>query len=77
MGAKDAVGRYGERVAAAHLVEAGWTLLDRNWGGVLVEGARVYDASAYRAGFATMLAWAVVALVLLALTRETYCRVQR
>ncbi|WP_454044244.1 YraN family protein [Cellulosimicrobium sp. Marseille-Q8652] len=33
MGAKDAVGRYGERVAAAHLVEAGWTLLDRNWRG--------------------------------------------
>lgn len=30
MGANDAVGRYGEKVAAAHLVEAGWTLLDRN-----------------------------------------------
>ena len=33
MGANDAVGRYGEKVAAAHLVEAGWTLLDRNWRG--------------------------------------------
>jgi len=33
MGAKDAVGRYGERVAAAHLVDAGWTVLDRNWRG--------------------------------------------
>lgn len=33
MGAKDAVGRYGEKVAAAHLVEAGWTVLDRNWRG--------------------------------------------
>ncbi|WP_250448220.1 YraN family protein [Actinotalea sp. C106] len=33
MRAKDAVGRYGEKVAAAHLVEAGWTVLDRNWRG--------------------------------------------
>ena len=29
--AKDAVGGYGERVAAAHLVERGLVLLDRNW----------------------------------------------
>ncbi|MCB7137685.1 YraN family protein [Cellulosimicrobium marinum] len=33
MGAKDAVGRYGEKVAATHLVEAGWTVLERNWRG--------------------------------------------
>lgn len=33
MRAKDAVGRYGEKVAAAHLVEAGWVMLDRNWRG--------------------------------------------
>jgi putative endonuclease len=29
--AKDAVGSYGERVAARHLVEAGLVVLDRNW----------------------------------------------
>lgn len=29
--AKDAVGAYGERVAAAHLVAAGMVILDRNW----------------------------------------------
>lgn len=29
--AKDAVGAYGERVAAAHLVAAGMVVLDRNW----------------------------------------------
>ena len=28
---KDAVGRFGEDVAAAHLTDAGLTLLDRNW----------------------------------------------
>ena len=29
--AKDALGAYGEQVAAAHLVAAGMTVLDRNW----------------------------------------------
>jgi putative endonuclease len=33
MRAKDAVGRYGEGVAAAHLLAAGWDILDRNWRG--------------------------------------------
>jgi putative endonuclease len=31
MQAKDAVGAYGERVAARHLTEAGLVVLDRNW----------------------------------------------
>ncbi|MCR6689635.1 YraN family protein [Cellulomonas sp.] len=31
MRATDAVGRYGEDVAAAHVVERGWRVLDRNW----------------------------------------------
>ncbi|OJV83017.1 MAG: hypothetical protein BGO37_13195 [Cellulomonas sp. 73-92] len=31
MRAKDAVGRYGEDVAARHAVALGWTVLDRNW----------------------------------------------
>jgi putative endonuclease len=29
--AKDAIGRYGEQVAARHLTEAGLTILARNW----------------------------------------------
>lgn len=33
MRAKDAVGRYGEEVAARHLVDLGWRVLDRNWRG--------------------------------------------
>ena len=33
MRAKDAVGRYGERVAAAYLEGRGWQVLDRNWRG--------------------------------------------
>ncbi|MDM7856077.1 YraN family protein [Cellulomonas alba] len=31
MRAKDALGRYGEEVAAAHVVRRGWQVLDRNW----------------------------------------------
>ena len=31
MRAQDAVGQYGERLAATHLVDAGWDILDRNW----------------------------------------------
>ncbi|HSP60259.1 MAG TPA: YraN family protein [Ornithinimicrobium sp.] len=33
MRAKDAVGRYGENVAARYLQDQGWELLDRNWRG--------------------------------------------
>lgn len=31
MRAKDALGRYGEQVAARHLEDAGWVVLARNW----------------------------------------------
>ncbi len=31
MRAKDAVGQYGERVAAQHLIDSGLEILDRNW----------------------------------------------
>lgn len=51
----------------------GW-MLDRNWGGVLEKGVRVYDFAAYRAGFSLMLAWAVLSILLILLTRETYCK---
>jgi sugar phosphate permease len=49
-------------------------VLDRHWDGAIADGARVYSFAAYQWGFALMLAWAAVALVLLAFTRETYCR---
>ena len=53
----------------------GW-MLDRHWQGELVEGARVYSLGAYRAGFALMIAWATLSLVLLVFTRETACHQQ-
>jgi hypothetical protein len=51
----------------------GW-MLDLRWSGTLVEGIRVYGQAAYRAGFALMIAWTVLALVLLCFTHETHCR---
>ncbi len=50
----------------------GW-ILDRRWQGEIVDGVRVYGLEAYRAGFALMIAWATLALVLLVFTRETAC----
>jgi MFS family permease len=51
----------------------GW-MLDRNWTGEMLQGIRIYDLAAYRAGFLLMLVWALLSLVLLFFTRETRCR---
>ncbi|MGP1676081.1 MAG: MFS transporter [Burkholderiales bacterium] len=51
----------------------GW-VLDQRWTGALVNGVRVYNFDAYRAGFTLMLAWLAAALVLLVFVRETHCR---
>lgn len=40
----------------------------------MVEGARVYDAAAYRAAFQWLVMSALGAVVFVALTRETHCR---
>jgi MFS family permease len=53
----------------------GW-VLDRLWQGQLVDGVRIYDLSAYQAGFSLMVAWLVLALILVLFTKETYCRGQ-
>ena len=51
----------------------GW-VLDKNWNGMLVNGARVYDLAAFQTGFSLMIGWAVLSLALLFFTRETGCR---
>ena len=50
----------------------GW-MLDLNWDGALLQGVRIYDLAAYRAGFLLMLVWALLSLALLFFTRETRC----
>ncbi len=51
----------------------GW-MLDRHWHGAMQGGARIYDLQAYQAGFALLLGWVVLTVVLVSLTRETRCR---
>ena len=51
----------------------GW-MLDRFWSGDTLEGIRIYNISAYQAGFSLMIAWAVLGFILLFFTHETYCR---
>ena len=49
-------------------------VLDRQWDGGMLEGARIYGLAAYRAGILTILAGAFL-YVLGALTlKETHCR---
>jgi len=49
-------------------------MLDSHWGGNTADGVRVYDFPAWQWGFSLMIAWGIVSLILLALTRETYCK---
>jgi sugar phosphate permease len=51
----------------------GW-VLDRRWQGEMLGGIRLYSLDAYHAGFALMMGWMLLALVLLFFTHETYCR---
>jgi len=51
----------------------GW-MLDRTWHGATAGGVRIYDAAAYQAGFALMVAWVLVSLVAISIARETHCR---
>ena len=61
--------------AAVQQSAIGW-ILDRNWRGGIVEGARVYDAAAYQAAFLWLAASAVGAVAFVALTRETWGRLR-
>ena len=51
----------------------GW-MLDRHWQGAQEGGVRFYDLAAYQAGFALLLGWVAVSLILISLSRETYCK---
>lgn len=51
----------------------GW-VLDRMWAGELAGGVRAYSLAAYQWGFALMLGWIALALVLALFVRETGCR---
>ena len=51
----------------------GW-MLDRQWAGALTDGVRLYDAAAWQAGFALLVATVAGSLVLIAFARESHCQ---
>ena len=51
----------------------GW-LLDMNWAGTIVDGARVYSASAYTIAFSSLLVVNLAALIGTLFLRETHCK---
>ena len=51
----------------------GW-LLDRNWDGTVVAGARIYGADAYDIAFASLLVVISIAFVLTFIFKETWCK---
>ena len=51
----------------------GW-LLDANWDGGMLDGARIYAPENYTAAFSVLFASNLLALVCVLILRETYCR---
>lgn len=49
-------------------------LLDTQWTGGMVNGARVYSLEAYEYGFLPMMGWVVLSVALLFFTKETHCQ---
>ncbi len=49
-------------------------VLDLGWDGTLRGDVRIYSLEAYRTAFILMMAFSLMAVVLLSFTRETYCR---
>jgi sugar phosphate permease len=51
----------------------GW-MLDRRWTGAVEAGVRLYNATAYRAGFTLIFGAMVIAGIILIFARESHCR---
>jgi MFS family permease len=51
----------------------GWAL-DKNWNGLMEKGVRVYDVGAYQTSFIPMMAWSILTVLLISITKESHCR---
>jgi MFS family permease len=49
-------------------------VLDREWSGQLYNGLRVYNVEAFQVAFLLIVGWSALACLLMAMTRETYCK---
>ena len=66
----------GNMVGPTVLQPAIGAVLDRRWSGQTIEGLRVYGLGDYQAALLLMVGWLAIACVLIAFTRETYCKPQ-
>lgn len=64
----------GNMVGPTLLQPAIGIILDRRWSGATADGLRVYTTQDFGAAFALIVAWATLTVVLLSLTKETYCK---
>ncbi|HUA63929.1 MAG TPA: MFS transporter [Verrucomicrobiae bacterium] len=74
MGAVTATTNIGNMLGNVLLQPGIGLLLDRNWSGAVVHGARIYSVEAYRIGFLPIIAWVFLSGFLILFTRETSCR---
>jgi MFS family permease len=51
-------------------------ILDKHWQGVLQNGVRIYNGAAYSAAFLWFVVSVFLAVVMLLLTKESYCRIR-
>jgi sugar phosphate permease len=74
MGAMTGAVNMGNMLGVVVLQPGIGMVLDAHWDGRLAGGAHVYSAGAYHLGFLLLAGWAVLSAVLIAFTRETYCK---
>lgn len=73
-GTVSGIGNLGVMIGPMVLQPAiGW-VLDRHWQGEIINGVRIYGLQAYQKGFLLMLAWSLLAAILILFARETNCR---
>ena len=53
----------------------GW-VLDQRWSGQTLNGLRVYAVGEYQSGLSLIVGWLALTVILIALTKETYCKPQ-
>ena len=51
-------------------------ILDSHWDGVLINGARIYDSSAYSSAFVWFLVSSALSVIMVLLTRESFCTIR-
>jgi sugar phosphate permease len=74
MGTMTATVNMGNMLGVVALQPGIGVVLDQHWTGQLVKGARVYSVDAFHTAFMLIAGWAVLAVILIAMTRETYCK---